>query len=63
MFTVTWTRLSDGRAIRDEEYATAEEAIAEAQEPPFFGLNEGPVEIIVRDEKGVVIFPTGPADV
>ena len=57
MFTVTWKKLSDGRTIRSEEYPSAEEAIAEAQDPPYLGLNE-PVEVVVTDENGAVLFPT-----
>lgn len=61
MFTLTWKRLSDGKAVREEEYTTADEAIAQAREPLYMGANE-PVEIVVTDEEGAVLFPTRSVD-
>ena len=56
MHKVIWKRLSDGAVIRVETDATAEEAIAEAQEALLVGPEA--VKIVVIDEKGAVVFGT-----
>jgi hypothetical protein len=67
MYKMSWKRVSDGRFIRDEYYNTLEEALTKAQEPiAVFSKPDleasVPIEVIVTNPHGKVVFSTAGDD-